>query len=303
MTLSVHFASWQFDLRSASDLRGAMRTCLRDAEYLGGPNVLVGRDVDIAAWSWLGEVCLLRSDWLPAVAAALRDVIANGTPMEHQALVDLLANETATVRLLPWTAGWALGHGDWTGTRSGTGWGGSSTAPRLDHVLANQERYAEAWSAKVHEVPWKTQMVALNNPEQLRALLEQTARAGRGPVTPQGDHGWDWLVQQVAFVPWVGQALAELLPWALTTDAGLGYAALDYLLIGQDAWLWLDCVRRWRQNPPWWARTPLKNRPKGWTRRARHSHDSALTTYGDLALRFETLHGRQGPPLLDLAPP
>ncbi len=303
MTLAVRSQPFSFDLQAASDLRQALRTSLQGAEYMGGPSVLIGREVDIPAWTWLGDVCLLRTDWLPAVAAALHDSLHHGTDLERQALVDALANEPATVRLLPWTAGWGSRYGDLTGTRSGTGWGGSSTAPRLDHVLANHERYAEAWTRQPHEVLWKLRPVPLANVDQLRSLMERTARSGRGPETPTGDHGWDWLAQQVAFVPWVADAMAELLSWALRGDAAWGYAALDYLLLGQDAWRWRDLVRQWRASPPSWGATPTRVRPKGWGRKARQTQDPALRTWADLGLRFETLHGKQAPPVMDLPLP
>ncbi len=303
MSLLVAFAGWSFDLRSAADLRQALRTSLDGAAALGGPIVLVGREVDIPAWTWLGEVCLLRSDWLPAVAAALHDVVHHGSDLERQALVDALANEPTTVRLLPWTAAWGTRFGELTGTRAGTGWGGSSTAPRLDHVLANHERYAEAWTRQPHEVIWNLRPLPLATPQHLQSLLERSARTGRGPQTPWGDHGWDWLAQQVAFVPWIADALTELLPWALCGEPAWGYAALDYLLLGQDSWRWRDLVRQWRSAPPAWATTPTKVKPKGWGRKARQTQDSALRTWADLALRFETLHGKQAPPVLDLPLP
>ncbi|MBM4342129.1 MAG: hypothetical protein FJ100_01985 [Deltaproteobacteria bacterium] len=303
MSLAVRSPPFSFDLTTAAQLRAALRTSLDGAEFFGGPLVLVGREVDIPAWSWLGQVCLLRSDWLPAVAAAMHDALHHGTELERQALVDALANEPATVRLLPWTAGWARMFGDVTGTRSGTGWGGSSTAPRLDHVLANHERYAEAWVRQPHDVLWRLRPVALATRDHLRNLLERTARTGRGPETPLGDHGWDWLAQQVAYVPWIADALGELLPWALHGEPAHGYAALDYLLMGQDAWRWRDLVRQWRSHPPNWAATPTKVKPKGWGRKARQTQDNSLKTWADLALRFETLHGRQAPPVMDLPLP
>ncbi len=104
------------------------------------------------------------------------DALVQGTDLERQALVDGLANERATVRLLPWTAGWATQFGALVGTRAGTGWGGSTTAPRLDHVLADQARYADAWTRQPHEVLWKSPPLPLTTHGDLQALPERSAR-------------------------------------------------------------------------------------------------------------------------------
>lgn len=281
MSNTVTFATWVFELRSASDLRAAMRTSLRDAEYLGGPYVQLNREVDVPAWSWLGELCLLRSDWLSAVAAALFDVIRSGTAVERTALVDALANETATVRLLPWTAAWAMRCGEWTGTRAGTGWGGSSTAPRLDRVLADHDEYAIARASR-----WK--------PGTVRELLsKQIRRVGT----------WDAVPEHVAYIPGAAEALGDALPTALRGDASTGCAALDYLALGQDAWRWRELIHEWRREAPTWAQTPLKGRPRGWKRKPRWSHDGALRTWADLAARFETVAAGQTPPVMDLPLP
>ena len=308
MALQVNFARWDLELHSASELRAALRTTLGDAEYCGGPYALVGRDVDVPAWGWLGEACLLRSDWLPAVAAAVLDVAQTATPMERKALVDLLANEPATVRLLHWTAGLATQCGDWTGTRAGTGWGGSNTAPQLAHVLANHERYAAAWTAPHHELVLsegaRPKLLPLGNLAELRAALQHTAAKGVGPSNTLGDAAWDWLAYEVAFVPWVAAALPDTLQWALHDDPGLAYAALDYLLLGQDSGRWLDLAMELRRKPRPWAAEQVRKKPKGWHRPLRGSGDPSLKTLGDAAIRLGTIAQRQaGHPVLDLPLP
>jgi hypothetical protein len=306
--IDVSFHGFRTGFASAAELRQSLRDALAEGKPYNVPYIRFNRDDDDIAFRWLGQLVWTRSDWLPCAAAALLDVAANGTELEHQALVDLLGNEPAVVRLLPWTQALAQTHGDLRASRWGFGGG---PWPRLDAILEHHRKYyldSAAPRSLVEVARGKAAKAASGSvADELRAALAASAKRGPGRDRWASDpRAWHWLWPRAAYRDDVCAAMAECLAAALASEQlPLVCAALDWLDLGIDLHRWAPVVAG-LQWPAALADVPARVKPVGWKSPMllARSHGSPATLGAALARTQAAVAGQlETPPELDLPLP
>lgn len=305
--VSLSLGRLTFQFASTAELRDALLGSFEDADYAGGPFVMVNGDDTAPAWSWVIDLVRTRSDWRASAGIALQHASNDGGDLAKQALAGLLANYRDSVVLLQWTTPLAHRWPDVRASSSGTGWGLPDR--RLDAIVADQQRY---WSevtngrTDVYLADYGPGGKAINAPlvddASLRALLEKTAKAGRFPDGNKGP--WSWLVSELLFSSWLPATLPNVLAaFTRGSDAEVR-ALLDWFADGCDLWRFIDLFESWRRTPPPWWNDAADTKPSGWRYNIRSAHWPNVKTLGDIAL--EGLKRAQAqaatPAVLDLAP-
>lgn len=297
-----------FEFATASELRDALLASFADAEYAGGPFVMVNRDDTAPAWSWVIELVRKRSDWWPALGVALQHASNGGGDMARRALADLLAKYHETLVLLEWTRPLALRWPDATADSSWTTWGRPDF--RLDRIVADQ---VSAWSRRIADAHGEVFLDgcgsngsaitgALTDSASLQTLLAKSAKAGGFPDGKKGP--WTWLVDEVLFRPWLPTLVPGVVAsFASGTDREVR-AMLDWFSDEWELWRFVDLFDSWRGTPPDWSNEPADSKPTGWRYNMRSAHWPNVKTLGDVAL--ECLRRAQAqaatPTVLDLSP-
>jgi hypothetical protein len=302
---------------TVEELRDALLGSYPDAHYFGGPFVGINRDDVLPAWAWVAQLIRMRSDWWPAVGIAIQHAATDGGELARTAMADLLAGYRDSIALVPWTQQLAQQWPDVKATSSGTGWGAPDL--RLETIIRDRQRFLEHLEAASGEAflmgygrAGKAISGPLTNEAELRALLDQTARAGQ---FPDGDKGpWSWLgFELLTHGEWLRAAFFRAV---LAIDAADRAAArdsffdqpsvcalLDWFSEERDLWRFEPLLADWYANPPTWAKTAAKTKPKGWRRTIRSSYWPDVETLGDVARQAFWRAKKQvaTAPIIDLA--
>lgn len=272
---------------TVSELRDSLLASYPDAARLGGP--FVGRDNDDRdpAWYWAIDLVRMRSDWWPALGIALQHAATHGGELARTALVELLAHFNASIAVLPWTAPMATRWGDRRAVNSAaTGWGAPDF--RLDAVVRDQQKYVAAvrsGKSEVfldgHGVDGEAVIGPLTNEAELRALLAETARAGRFPEGTKGP--WSWLAFELLIGDdWMRPALVRIASTLEAPADPMIFALLDWFSEEQDLWRFIEVLDGWiARPPPWWN---AMGTPTGWQRSMRTTTWPGVQTLGDVVV-------------------
>lgn len=282
---------------TVKELRDALLGSYPDADYFGGPFVGCNRDDTLPAWAWVVQLVRMRSDWWPAIGIALQHAATDGGSLARTAMADLLAGFRDSIALVPWTEQLAHQWPDVKATSTGTGWGAPDL--RLDTIIRDRQRFREHLDAASDEVflmghgrAAKAISGPLTNEAELRALLDESARAGQ---FPDGDKGpWSWLgFELLTRGEWLRAAFHRVVlaidaaERAAAQDSFLDRASvcalLDWFSEERDLWRFEPLLADWYAKPPTWANTVAKSKPKGWRRTIRSSHWPDVETLGDVA--------------------
>jgi hypothetical protein len=295
------------ELATASELRNRLLASYPEAGYFGAPVVDKGGDNVAPAWGWVVDLIRMRSDWWPSIGIALQHAVADGGHLARTAFADLLAEYRDSLVLLPWTAETAATIPDARARGTGTGWGAPDL--RLETIVRDQRKYVEDLAASGSEVALLgygkrgTLIEAqLADEDDLRALLQQTADAGR---FPDGDLGpWSWLgFEMRTRGEWMRAAFSRIVVDLDETNEPRVLALLDWFSEEQDLWMFAPLLESWCARPPAWAMRPANSKPKGWARAIRGAQGPDVRTLGDVALAAMGRAKKQvaTPPVLDLA--
>jgi hypothetical protein len=275
------------EFATASGLRDALLASYPDAQYFGKPVAGTGRDGTVAAWGWVVELLRMRSDWHASIGISLQHAAKDGGELARIALADLLAGFRDTIGLFPWTSEMAGQWPDVRATTSGTGWGVPELT--LQAIIRDQTKYLDVLKAASSEVllvgygkGGKDVSGPLTNEAELRALLDETARAGQ---SPDGDDGpWSWLgFELLTRDEWIRSAFSRLVVATDPADEPWIFALLDWFSEERDLWQLEPLLADWHADPPAWAKTSAKTKPKGWKRTMRSAHWPEVETLGDIA--------------------
>jgi hypothetical protein len=80
------------------------------------------------------------------------------------------------------------------------------------------------------------------------------------------------------------------------------FALLDWFSEERDLWRFEPLLADWHANPPSWAKTSAKTKPKSWRRTIRSSYWREIETLGDVASQALGRARKQlaTPPIMDL---
>jgi hypothetical protein len=271
---------------TVAELRDALLGSFIDADYFGGPFVGCNRDDTMPAWGWIAQLVRMRSDWWPAIGIALEHAATDGGELARTAMADLLAGFRDTIALVPWTEHLARQWPDVKATTSGTGWGAPDL--RLETIIRDRQRFREHLAAASDEVflmghgrAGKAISGPLKNESELRALLDESARAGQ---FPDGDKGpWSWLgFELLTRGEWLRAAFFRAVQTIDAADQASIFALLDWFSEERDLWRLEPILADWYAKPPAWASTAANTKPKGWRRTIRSSHWPDVETLGDV---------------------
>ena len=299
-----------FRFATASELRDALLAALDEGRAIGQPWLRTERDDVSPAWLWVGALLRRRTDWRECVGVALQQAAVEGDDLVRRALVDLLACETVSCLLHPWTAPLADHLGPIEGTRSATGWGkiDGSSRPRLDRVMADQGRYRTTMSdpsrpasTRGADGPAKS-FLPISDARALELAMASSAKAGHFSPSNWGAGPWSWLNEERQHRAWMDAAIDAVLPrFAGGADPEL-YALIDWLGDGHDLWRHAQLIDGWIQRRPKWWDKPTKTKPKGWKTRIRPNGWPLVKTLGDAVIRLRSVAAAQAktPPVQDL---
>jgi hypothetical protein len=305
--IMIGLGGLRFSFASASELRDALLASFADADFAGGPLIVINTIAgDLRpAWSWVIDLLRRRTDWWLALGVALQHATLAGGEIARVALADLMANFTDSVALLEWTAPLAERWPEVRATSSGTGWGGPNL--RLADILSAQRSYAVLLAAEERQVildgfgPRGPRRIGVFRDERgLEELLAKTARSGRF----YGTRGpWSWLSDELLLRPWIRGAMPRIAAAFADGPEPGRYALLDWLGEECDLWRFTDLLEGWRATPPPWWPEPARKKPPGWRHRIRPSFWREVQSVGDVALRLLALahEQRTTPPVLDLS--
>ena len=291
---------------TASELRDSLLASYPDAAYLGRPIVQRDRENTVPAWGWVVDLITMRSDWHAALGIGLQHAARDGGELARTALVDLLIDFRETIVLLPWTSPIAAEWPDVRAKGTGTGWGLPDF--RLDQVVRDQAK-------SLTELTTDKAFVFLSgygkgatpirgpftNAADLKALLDETARAGQ---FPDGDKGpWSWLAFELLIgAEWLRPALVKFVLTLDTSKTPMLLALLDWFSEEQDLFRFTQLLEGWVARPPSWWETSANTKPTGWKYDIRSAHWPNIKTLGDVVR--ETLRRAKSqvvtPPVLDL---
>jgi hypothetical protein len=294
------------EFSTASELRDSLLASYPDAAYFHRPVVGRNRDDTAPAWGWTIDLIGTRRDWWPALGIALQHAANDGGDLARTALVDLLADFTDSVALLPWTSPVAVKWPDVRAVGAGTGWGAPDFG--LEAIIRDQTRYlSEVTTGKStvflgeYGKGGKVIRGPFTNEADLRVLLDATAQAGQ---FPDGDKGpWSWLGFELLIGDaWQRPAFLHVVSTIEPADQPNICALLDWFSEERDLWQFVQLLEGWVAHQPSWWTTPADTKPKGWRRTMRSSHWPDITTLGDVAV--ETLRRARlqvaTPPVVDL---
>ena len=294
------------EFATVSELRDSLLASYPAADFFRAPVVDKGGENLVPAWGWVIKLIRMRSDWWPAIGIALQHAVTDGGELARTAFADLLAEFRDSLVLLPWTADVAAAMPDVRARGSGTGWGVPDL--RLETLVRDQTKYVDHLKATSDEVSLlgygkrgKLIEGRLTSEADLRALLEETAKAGQ---FPDGDKGpWSWLGFELrTHEDWLRSAFVRVAATIDAADEPLVFALLDGVSEEQDLWRLEPLLAGWDANPPAWAKTAANHKPKGWRRTIRSSHWPDVQTLGDVAQSALWRAGGQvaTPPVVDL---
>lgn len=289
---------------TASELAGCLLASYPDAAYFHAPVVGRNRDDTAPAWGWIIDLIRMRTDWLPAIGIALQHAATDGDDLARVALADLLAEFRDSIVLLPWTAPLAERWPDVMAAGSGTGWGVPDR--RLVSIVRDQMKYlpiAKQASREPFLLGYGKRGKAISGPltneDELRVLLDETARAGQ---FPDGDKGpWSWLgFEQLVGEPWISSAFVRIMTNTKANDEPRVFAFLDLLSEERDLWRFAELLASWREQP--WSGNAARTKPSGWKRGIRSAHWPEVETMGDVVSEALGRARKQGatPPVIDL---
>jgi hypothetical protein len=291
---------------TASELRDSLLASYPDADFFRAPVVDRGGDHVAPAWGWVIELIRMRSDWWPAIGIALQHAVTDGGELARAAFADLLAGYRDSLVLRPWTAELAATMPDVRARGTGTGWGAPDL--RLETIVRDQTAYVahlKATSAEVALLGYGERGAFIEAPltdeVDLRALLEQTARAGQFP--DGGDGPWSWLGFELRTRPdWLRAAFSRVVSTLDHTNEPQVFAFLDWASEEQDLWRFEPTLESWSTNALAWSKTAANKKPMGWSRTIRSSHWPEVKTLGDVARQalWRARKQRETPPVVDL---
>ncbi len=294
------------EFATTSELRAALLASYPDAEYFRAPVAGKGRDDTVPAWGWVVDLIRMRSDWRASLGIALQHAATDGGELARIALADLLAGFRDTIALCSWTSEMAQLWPDARASASGTGWGVPELT--LAAIIRDQTSYLGVIKAALPEVflsgygKGGTGITGpLTNEDELRALLDESARAGQ---FPDGDKGpWSWLgFELLTRDEWIRSAFVRLVVASDAADEPWIFALLDWFSEERDLWQFEQLLATWHANPPAWANTAANTKPRGWKRTIRSSHWPEVETLGDIARQALWRAKKQlaTPPVIDL---
>ncbi len=308
MTISVRFGRLTLSFATATELRDALLASFPDADYAGGPFVMINQDETAPAWGWVAEVVRKRTDWREPLGVALQHATHDGGDLARTALADLTANFKESLVLLEWTSPLAQRWPDVKATRCATGWGGNVIEPRLADVVAEQKTQ---WTSVAHNDkafldefgPAGAPVVGrLADASSLQTLLAQTAKAGR---FPGGKGPWSWLANELFYRNWLPATLAPAMTAVVAAGGDVEIRALlDWLSEECDLWRFVSLLDGWSSKPPAWSSESADRKPAGWQHPIRSASWPDVTTLGDVVEQALSRARDQEatPPIVDLQP-
>lgn len=308
MTISLRIGRLSFSFSTASELRDALLASFPDADYAGGPFVMVNQDEAAPAWGWVTDLIHQRTDWREALGIALQHAAHDGGDLARTALADLTANFKESIVLLEWTSPLAQRWPDVKATRCATGWGGNVINPRLADVVAEQkaqwtsvansdQAFLDGFGPKSAPVVGK-----IVDAPSLQSLLAQTAKAGR---FPDGKGPWSWLANELLYRTWLPPALEPSMT-AVVNGGGTTEvcALLDWMSEQCDLWRFVRLLDGWSATPPPWWSQPANMKPSGWQQAIRAADWADVSTLGNVAKQMLARAQAQAatPARIDLQP-
>lgn len=278
------------EFASASELRDALLASYPEAKTSGVPVVVTNRGEDTKpAWGWVETLLLQRTDWWQAAGIALQHAATDGGPIAQTALVELLAHYNRSIVLLPWTAPMAkLWPDRKTVDTPATGWG--SPKNRLDDVIRDQKKYVKdihtggdgTTFLDSYGADGKDIIAPLKTEADLRALLVETAHAGRNPGGGTGP--WSWLAFEFLIgEDWLRPAFERIVNTLDDKDQTMILALLDWFFEEQDLWKLAPLLSTWHSHPPSWWSISATTVPPNWKYNIRSGHWPDCNTLGDVA--------------------
>ncbi len=308
MTITLRIGRLSFSFSTASELRDALLASFPDADYAGGPFVMVNQDEAAPAWGWVADLVRQRTDWREALGVALQHATHDGGDMARTALADLTANFKESLVLLEWTSPLAQRWPDVKATKCATGWGGNVVNPRLVDVVTEQKTQwssvASSTKAFLDEFGAKGAPVVgpIADARDLQGLLHETAKHGR---FPDGKGPWGWVANELLYRTWLPSALEPAMT-AVVSGGGSAeiQALLDWMSEECDLWRFVALLESWSRTPPSWWSVPVGQKPSGWQRAIRPASWDGVGTLGDFATRMLDRARAQSatPPRVDLQP-
>lgn len=306
--ISLQLGRLKFQFATASELRDALLASFADADFAGGPLVVLTLDDARKAWSWTVDLLRRRSDWQPALGIALQHATHDGGDLARTALTDLLANFRESVVLLEWTEPLAHRWPDARSTSANTGWGGGRPDARLADIVQEQKSFwatvTDASNDKLflEDVgPKGGALVAkLTNEAELASVLSQTAKVG---TARDGSGPWSWLTNEMLFRPWMPPVMPRVAAQLAKGSDQEVQALLDWLGEEWDLWRLVKLLEGWKGSPPaWWSESATK-KPAGWKHPIRPAAWSGVSTLGDVASQILDCANAQAasPPVVDLS--
>jgi hypothetical protein len=308
MPIEAQAGSTALTFSTAGELAVALDRALDEGRGYGDPIVRVGFDDSEPAWRFLDGVIATRSDWLPAIGAAVQHAVWRGDAFARQALVDFLASARRSVSLLPWTAPLAEVLAGARGRHARLTWGCDLADLTLGAVVAAHR----SWRSEVDDPAWRLPLAGwrstgrdlfeLRAPADLDAAVAR-ARRGAFVATEWGDSPAAWLHLAVLARPWVDDWTVGWVARALDGDADLRALALEWLLDGRDLWRHLPALERLRAAPPPWWGSSAHDRPAAWKRGLRLPRSDRVSQ-GVVAARLIARARAQAAtsPVVDLPP-
>jgi hypothetical protein len=308
MTITLGLGRLSFSFSTTTELRDALLASFPDADYAGGPFVMVNQDEAALAWGWVVDLVRQRTDWREGLGIAIQHAAHDGGDLARTALADLTANFKESLTLLEWTSPLARRWPDVKATRCATGWGGNVINPRLSDVVTEQQAqwrsvgsgskaFLDEFGAKGAPVTGK-----LSDTRDLQALLTETAKHGR---FPDGKGPWSWVANELLYRTWMPAALVPAMTAAVAAggDAEI-HALLDWMSEECDLWRFVSLLDGWNNTPPpWWSRS-ADSKPSGWQQAIRAADWSGASTLGDVGKQLLARAQAQAatPPRVDLQP-
>lgn len=236
------------EIRTSADLVAYTQQKLK-AGYL----VASRRDPEDPVIGFLDELAVQRSDWHPAIAVTLHELAQSGGKNHHAALLQMLSTGMSGPAFVDTATAILDSHGDLR-SKTTVGLQGISSKKRLSETVETLQNAADYYRCgNLQVLFFGPEMGAFPIDTGAELLTAAVASLTRTPSCFPLPMPLAWLRKFAFFTPSIATQVPDLLGALAELGQPEAAAAIgEYVLLGGDQALLIDCFTDWLDRAPAW---------------------------------------------------